>query len=161
MICNHISTWMNQWTLKICCMKYYQLLYNATNVYKCWISSDTVYHNLPTKSIYKHTLPSTPTPIRPIPSTSTKFPPHPPRCMLLVVISREPRCFTICNRCKALLHGALLSTLHRCTKFGRKPWSSCSNLSEPQLVGTIIGWWIATPEKNVWTFVGRYHLSTV
>lgn len=69
------------------------------------------------------------TPILPTPSsTSTKFPPHPPRCMLLVVISREPRCFTICNRCKALSHGALLSTLHRCTRFGRKPWSSCSNL---------------------------------
>ena len=88
---------------------------------------------------------------------STKFPPHPPRCMLLVVISREPRCFTVCNRCKALLHGALLSTLHRWTRFGRKPWSSCSNLWKNTACWHNYRLVDSNPRKNVWRFVGRYH----
>ena len=70
MICNHISTWMNQWTLK---NKLYEILSttNATNVYKCWIRSDTVYHHLPTKNnLQKHSSFNHFPPIIPTPSPS-------------------------------------------------------------------------------------------
>lgn len=155
MICN-ISTWMNQWTLK---NKLYEIssTTNATNVGYVQILYTIIFLQKQfTKTLFLQ-------PFSPHYSNTINIHFIQPRCMLLVVISREPRCFTSCNRCKALPHGALLSTLHRCTRFGRKPWSSCSNLLwTTAWHGTIIGWWNSNPrKKNVWIFVGRYHVSTV
>lgn len=122
---------------------------NATNVYKCWIRSDTVYHHLPTKNNLQ---------------THSSFKPpffqhhhqHPPNFHPIhrdacfwssflgshvaspsAIVARHfpmERCSAHCTDApdSAESHGAHVATSY-----------------EPQLVGTIIGWWIATPEKNV------------